>query len=512
MTGMRSWIVVLVTVLAACSGGGGSSGGGPTRCTHHADCPLQYTCASGSCAPMSQDYKCPAVVSFSPPYDANGTSVGEVLTVTYSEPIRLTSPDVTLRDDVHSSTGTATATLADDERTITLSLVDVPKPFYVDGFTFAGCTDDWGNPCFGAQAWYFPGWLESSPGMVPSSVFLDGITAAMDGSGAPYLGWVEEEGTCGGDLHVHRYDVATGAWSDDSGRLPLDPTLDAKAASLAARGADVAVAWAETGCNPSTIRVAKRSEAGTWTLVGDAVRTGANAIGSIALALDASGGPIVAWSELGQVHAARWGGESWQALGGVVGDPTLFANQTQGGAALALAPGDVPCVAFDRYPPDDFYAHEVYVACWDASTGSWAPLAGGTAWMGSAISFQVSTRGLAFDANGTAWVGWSQTGVVEIASSDGTTWTEPSAVGVHGSGPEVMIDATLGVTLGVGGDLWVGAVALGADGWTRLPDVFSSEYREAEFVAFATGPGGLWAAYDVDGGTWRVIKADQYNR
>jgi hypothetical protein len=89
---------------------------------------------------------------------------------------------------------------------------------------------------------------------------------------------------------------------------------------------------------PGTVRVAKRTEARSWELVGDAMRTGASELGTTSLAIDATGQPVVAWEESAEIHVARFDGSSWKALGGAVGDATLPAFTP----ALAMGPPAAP--------------------------------------------------------------------------------------------------------------------------------------------------------------------------
>lgn len=506
----RTWMVVLAATLVSCggSGSGGGGGGDGKACSSSADCPVGYACNAGVCAALPSDLTPPKIVKVSPAYSDVGTSVSDVLTVTFSEPIRVQS--VGFHDARGFRYFGATYTLSADEKTITIAPIELVLPVYAD--LMLACTDHAGNDCpIIDVGWYFPAWLESTVAIVDGAIGFESLSAAVDGGGVPFIGSVAGSGTCDGDLRVYRWNAATSAWADDSGRLPSDAAVTAHRASVAARGGDVAVAWVENGCNPTTVRVAKRVAAGSWTLVGVAARTEATWIGSTSLALDESGYPVVAWTESGQVHAARWDGQAWNALGGAVGDSTLAVGE---GPALALGPGDVPCVAFTQAETTGSISYAVRAYCWDGAASAWEPFAGGTVSATAAPGRKLSKRALAFDASGSPFVAWAEARSVEAATVENGAWSESTIVAEGYRGPELAVDPQLGVVAGLASSSDFGAAYYGPAGWTTLPKIFDPyDLISLRSATFAGGPGtGLWVAWWLEGSSNNYMRAEHYNK
>lgn len=513
----------LAAGVLACSSGPTASGGGggtsaPTACTLNADCPLRYACHAGYCTAIGVDSKGPSIVSFVPYYGqlyGGGDSIHDVLGFTFDEPVRL--GQVTLNVANTAQQIPADVTLSADEKTVTIVPHGIVAPVEVES-NIRNCTDNWGNPCpyFGPM-WSFPSWIEGTPASVSSALFVPWLAAAIDGSGASYVGWIESSGGCGGAIHVHRSSgTPSGAfWPDDSGALPFDPAVAAVGPSLAARGDAVAVSWAENGCNPTAVRVAKRVAAGSWALAGDAVRTGGTSIMATSLALDAAGNPVVAWDDNGQIHVSRFDGTAWNAVGGAVGDATLFANDP----SIALGPGDVPCVAFHQVESAGAATEVVRAYCWDAVDAAWAGLGGGTVSAPILSTYHLpsmTARALAFDASGTPFVGWELAGVVDVASLSSGAWQMATVYdgvsqGDGSAAPDLAVDPTLGVVVGYGGTRFLTAASYGPSGWQALPDIVTvNSLTYVKGRAFAAGPvTGLWAAWDF-GSTY--MRSERYNQ
>lgn len=503
-----TWTIALVAALAACGGGGGGGaggggGGGATPCTLQSDCPLRNECASGTCLALG--------TSTNPLQVASRTSnsgprwVGDSLSITFNEKIRLGTNGIVLLDPAYNPVSAQLA-LSPDEMTVTITSLAIVAPTTVSVTFGSGLTDNWGHTCSSSSfGWDFPFWITGYPGS-PAS-WLYGLTSAVDGTGAPYVGWVSASGSCGGDLHVYRSDMTS--WSDDSGRLPMEGTKNAAASSLAARGDVVAVSWVETGCSPNTVRVAARTGAGSWSLVGDSAYVG-SIVAATSLALDANERPIVAWGQAnGEIHAARYNGTSWNALGGAIG-----AGQNVQ-PSLALAPGDVPCVSFMQWSAaDSGYVVQAY--CWDGGSSSWQPLHGGTPMPTADSSLTTTTRALAFDAGGAPVVGWARGGNVEAATFGGASWTTAivATKNVNAlSAPELAMDPTLGVVAGWGGSRDVRAASYEAESWHLMPTIVDVDSMVFVYgtATFAAGPTGPWGAWVLDG-TGKNVRSVRANR
>lgn len=510
--------VILAAALAACSGGGssgagggGGGGGGPISCVLQSDCPLKYECASGTCLALGTSTTSLQVTSYTPNQPPRW--VKDTFTVTFNEPVRLGANGVLLVDEANGYKPIAAhLALSADQTTVTITPLGVVAPANVWVTFGSGLTDNWGHTCGQSWGYDYPAWITGYPGSEALSTWLNGLTSAVDGAGAPYVAWVAGAGSCGGALHVHRSDSTT--WTDDSGRLPLDPTTNAAGSSLAARGNTVAVSWVESGCVPTTVRVASRTGAGNWSLVGGPAHTGTAMVAFTSLALDASGHPVVAWQEGNKdVHAARFDGTSWSALGGPVGGVTNAARPS-----IALGPGDVPCVSFPEYTPASTWVVDAY--CWDGGSSSWKPLAGGRPMATPSTDLATTSRALAFDSGGAPFVGWGRNGNVEAATFDGVSWTTltvaSAAVNLNPlAPPELAIDPASGIVAGWGGSRDVGAASYGSGAWHLMPtivDVYSLAFVGGS-ATFAAGPStGPWGAWILDGVDATYIRSVRSNR
>jgi hypothetical protein len=125
----------------------------------------------------------------------------------------------------------------------------------------------------------------------------------------------------------------------------VDPTTDADNPSLAAIGGDPYVTWNERGTDGWKVHV-KRLVSGAWTLVGDPLNIGLDALEpSIA---EVNGTPFVVWRESAaspaseQIHVKQLIGQAWQTVGGVLNvDATKF-----GLSPTITSIGGVPYVAW----------------------------------------------------------------------------------------------------------------------------------------------------------------------
>jgi len=151
------------------------------------------------------------------------------------------------------------------------------------------------------------------------------------------VGWIDDAGT----LRVYRYD---GAWTAMS-TLPVGTGTHM---ALAARGSSIAIAWDQVAGSYGVLAATASGGSTAWTRLGRAldVDIEGNAIAP-AVALDASGSPLVAWTELVEDKqrgvVARWSGSAWSIVGGVtwLASATAVPSRTE----LVLAAGDTPVVA-----------------------------------------------------------------------------------------------------------------------------------------------------------------------
>jgi hypothetical protein len=157
-------------------------------------------------------------------------------------------------------------------------------------------------------------------------------SAPMLAAGA--LGYVDTSGA----LRVYR----TATWTAvDSIAVGTNARL-----SIASRGNTIAIAWDQIAGSYGVL--AAQTSGTTWTRLGRAldVDIAGDAIAP-AIAIDSSGAPLVAWTELveGKQRGvlAKWSGSSWSTVGGITWLPSTGGAPIR--SELALAAGDIPVVA-----------------------------------------------------------------------------------------------------------------------------------------------------------------------
>lgn len=136
--------------------------------------------------------------------------------------------------------------------------------------------------------------------------------------------------------------------------VPFSPILlgsppSPNAVSLAARGDAVAIAWDQFGGSFGVYAAKAALGAAGWTRLGRVMDVdAAGDARAPAIALDAGGAPIVAWTELVETAQrgvlARWSGTDWTIVGG-----QSFLGSAGGSpsrATLALRDGEAPVVGF----------------------------------------------------------------------------------------------------------------------------------------------------------------------
>lgn len=127
----------------------------------------------------------------------------------------------------------------------------------------------------------------------------------------PAIGWVD----AGSQLRVYRYDTG---WTAIA---PLAVTAGSRM-SLAARSSSLAIASDQYAGSYGVLAAQAAGAATTWTRLGRALDIDIMGNGiAPAIAYDASGAPIVAWTELVETRQrgapARWSGSAWSIVGGV---------------------------------------------------------------------------------------------------------------------------------------------------------------------------------------------------
>ncbi|MFT3789352.1 MAG: hypothetical protein QM770_24760 [Tepidisphaeraceae bacterium] len=191
------------------------------------------------------------------------------------------------------------------------------------------------------------------------------------------------------------------------------------------------IAWSDARNGNFDIYVA-RHDGTSWTALGGSAGNGSAGNGSVSnngsastdpsIAIDASGNPVVAWSDGGNVYVARYDGSAWVSMGG------SNAGGGIGGAGNATSPKLVST------------ASGIMVGWLDASTGAarvYVKRFNGTGWVepvagsasGNGVSGLAPASQLAMASNGTnVSLAWTATinalPQVYLREFDGTTWAE----------------------------------------------------------------------------------------
>jgi len=345
---------------------------------------------------------------------------------------------------------------------------------------------------------------------------LDGdavaATAALDASGRTIVVTIDPSARGIGTLEV----ALDGTIADAAGnvmaerpaltlsipawvRPPVDRGSATDAPSLVvSEVGEVVAAWL-VGTGPDRRVAVSRFAHGAWQDLGDVL--GASAVSGVAIAIDASARPVVAWLESGQVLVARWDGAAWSAL----------PSPGQGRAiALATGPdGELVCAVAGA----DVRVQELVADAWQP-VGD--PLAiGGTL---------VGDPALARSSGGRVAVGWVEHvggGARAAVHRFATGWTTMSPLGLGApppSGFDRMSLALRGARLAVAYDRWErssGVFAAIADGdgtttWTRLGrmlDVDPAGDARTPAIALDASGAPVVAWLEEIEGTWRGVLA-----
>lgn len=160
---------------------------------------------------------------------------------------------------------------------------------------------------------------------------------AAPAAGAAVVGLVDATE----QLRVFRF---TGAWT---ALTPIAVSTGSRM-SLAARGTSVAIAWDQWAGSFGVLAAAAPNGATTWTRLGKPLDVDiAGDARAPAIAYDAGGAPVVAWTELVETAqrggVARWSGSAWTIVGGVSWLPG--STMQPSGTRLALDGSGAPVIA-----------------------------------------------------------------------------------------------------------------------------------------------------------------------
>jgi hypothetical protein len=252
---------------------------------------------------------------------------------------------------------------------------------------------------------------------------------AVDGTGTPFVSWVST--TSAREGWVHRWDGSS--WQPVGGGTftGASEATGTVAVAIDSEGHPV-VAWVArvaAGADGTEVRVS-RWTGSDWVQLGTPRRRNAER-GSLLphVVLGADGRAVVAWSErvddtpqsAWAVNVDRWTGVDWEQLGGSLGSAPATAYL----ARLAVVPstGELFLGYVSGQSGDQRYA----VRRWDSGTQSWQSL--GT--LRSASATTVYAGSLAVDPSGRPVATWTETRPLEgggtgaftvVRRREGTQW------------------------------------------------------------------------------------------
>lgn len=310
---------------------------------------------------------------------------------------------------------------------------------------------------------------------------------ALDGSGRPVIAYTFMD--TDPRIRVKRFDGS--AWVDVG--APLGFLWCAYPQIAVAPDGNPVVAWTQIQGLGAEVVVA-RFDGASWVTLPALRPSGtvwaAEYHGDPALALDAAGRPVIAWSRRNHqamvttLAVARFNGTAWVDVGGSSTAGIYSGNASYSyRASVALDGAGHPVVAWAAGP-------EIYVKRFDGS--AWGELGTGSA-SGGGISDNAGVSGtpqLALDALGRPTVAWKDdtSGVPEIyvKQFDGSAWAEVGTGAASGVG----ISASVGTGADFprlaldGADL---PVVAWADGSNGAHEIFAKRFDGTRWVEVADG-------------------------
>lgn len=262
-------------------------------------------------------------------------------------------------------------------------------------------------------------------------------SVAVDGLGDPVVAWVATPGSGIGEVYVKRWDgaawVEVGAGSASGEGISVGGGSAGEAVIAVDSTGFPVVAWS----NDASEIYARRWNGTAWAELGtDSAQGGgisntpASTSSNVSIAVDASGGVVVAWQDNQnlnfEVYVRRWNGSVWSQLdgsgqgGGVsqTPDSSLDPSITTDGFGN-------PIVAWVEW--EGLSDTEIYVRRWTGS--SWAPL-GGSAQSGGVSDNLAPSEwpSLAANASGEVILAWNDNSDTEpevyVRRWTGSTWEE----------------------------------------------------------------------------------------
>jgi len=186
-------------------------------------------------------------------------------------------------------------------------------------------------------------WQAVGAELAPGGSIVGTPAIALAATGKPVVGWITQASTTV-TLRVHRFGTSWTAMAPIAFAAPPSGT---PRMSVAARNTDVAIAWDQH--SGSSAVFAAHSTTTTWTRLGRTLDIDvAGDASAPAIAIDATGAPVVAWRERVETNErgaiARWTSNAWRIVGGTswLADPSVTPTPT----TIALHDGHAPVIGF----------------------------------------------------------------------------------------------------------------------------------------------------------------------
>jgi hypothetical protein len=237
-------------------------------------------------------------------------------------------------------------------------------------------------------------------------------------------------------------------------------------------------------------------EVGVDSAQGTGISGGLSDSEAPAVALDAAGNPIVAWTEAieggpAQIYLRRFDGSQWVAMGSG-SDSGGGVSDTMGNSsypALVMDPDDNPILAWADAAPG---AAQIYAKRWDGS--AWVEIGGGSA-SGAGLSNGIggfNTPALAIDPAGDPILAWGGPDIYALRF-DGSEWVELGAGSATGGGISNLVGSSFGP------DLAFDAAGMPIVAWSNNTDV-------GEFNIFVRRfDGSTWVEVGAGSGTGKGV-------
>lgn len=364
----------------------------------------------------------PQVVSRSPAPGAQKVSVRQVIRAVFSEPVRpATVSAASVRLTSGSSEVPCSRVLASDGVTLEVSpSAPLPVPVALTLRLTAEVVDLAGNPLrepSDTWSWALPAFLPVGPALrvVQEAPGAYAPSIQLDAQGRPWVVWMESWSN-GVAIRVARWNgnawEMVGGALNTTGEYPINTS--SPALRLDASGRPI-VAWSDS----RYIYVDRWNGTAAWTRIARLSASGGvpNAV-TPTLEVDGQGRLVIMWSEgvdgAASIHVRRReGGGNWEDLGTL----SAFPGTTPSEAPVSQLDRDgFPIVAW--LEQGDSMEASIHVRRWNGS--SWEPYGG--ALSADAGRTYVRAVSLRLDLGGRPMVTWVQAGKTYMRRWSGSSW------------------------------------------------------------------------------------------